>query len=78
LNDKIETPKRGVFLFGLALLKFNADVCTLLIFAASARLLREKRVKGDPAGEWRKNETSTRSINASRHEYAKRSSRFFL
>jgi hypothetical protein len=50
LNDKIETPKRGVFLFGLALLKFNADVCTLLIFAASARLLREKRVKGEATG----------------------------
>jgi hypothetical protein len=31
-----------------AVLKLNVDVCTLLIFATSARLLREKRVTGDP------------------------------
>jgi GNAT superfamily N-acetyltransferase len=34
----------------LALLKLNVDIYTLLIFAASARLLREKRVTRDPAG----------------------------
>jgi hypothetical protein len=34
----------------MALLKLNIVICTLLIFAASARLLREKRVTGDPAG----------------------------